>query len=295
LQEARLYHGLGLNIVPLKARSKAPNLLEVRPYLSRCATKEELASWRDEGRFEGVGIVAGTTSGVVVVDADGDEGKASLKEYGHPPTWAAMTPNGMHLYFKHPDGELPTAIRFAPGLDFKASGYVVAPPSIGPTGRRYEWVMGPGEVDLADLPDTIMDKLRTRGRKAKVHDLGDEVPNGSRNDTLMRLAGGLRRQGLGEAAIYAALLGINTTACKPPLPESEVARIAESAARYERGERYRYPIYESNGNGHDAGPRERRLQSVSFAEMESPAPRRYVVAGLVPEAYPTVVYGDGGV
>jgi RecA-family ATPase len=29
--------------------------------------------------------------------------------------------------------------------------------------------------------------------------------------------------------------------------------------------------------------------------MPTPAPRRYLVEGIVPESYPTMIYGDGGV
>jgi hypothetical protein len=46
--------------------------------------------------------------------------------------------------------------------------------------------------------------------------------------------------------------------------------------------------YKGRGQGH-------RLRAVRFAEMGEPEERRYVVSGLVPEGYPTVVYGSGGV
>ena len=41
----------------------------------------------------------------------------------------------------------------APGLDVKAAGgYVVAPPSVGPNGRAYEWIISPEDEELADPP-----------------------------------------------------------------------------------------------------------------------------------------------
>jgi hypothetical protein len=48
-----------------------------------------------------------------------------------------------------------------------------------------------------------------------------------------------------------------------------------------------------NSNGTGSG--RRRLSSTAFAEMPAPGPRRYLVEGIVPEAYPTMIYGDGGV
>lgn len=47
----------------------------------------------------------------------------------------------------------------------------------------------------------------------------------------------------------------------------------------------------SSGNGNAR----RRLVSAAFTDMPAPEPRRYLVEGIVPEAYPTMIYGDGGV
>jgi hypothetical protein len=42
----------------------------------------------------------------------------------------------------------------------------------------------------------------------------------------------MRRKGCGERAIEAALLVENSERCVPPLPESEIAKIAHSVCRY---------------------------------------------------------------
>src|SRR4029450_9110173 len=60
------------------------------------------------------------------------------------------------------------------------------------------------------------------------------------------------------------------------------------------------------GNGHASlpspspslymeGGRGRELEAVRFSEMEVPGPRRYLLKGLVLDAYVTLLYGDGGV
>jgi len=59
---------------------------------------------------------------------------------------------------------------------------------------------------------------------------------GNRNNTLCRLAGTMRRSGLGEEAIRAGLVAANNTQVNPPLPESEVEQIALSIMRYEPAE-----------------------------------------------------------
>ncbi len=53
-----------------------------------------------------------------------------------------------------------------------------------------------------------------------------------RNTALCSLAGMMRRRGLSERAIRAALEVVNDERCRPPLSASEVAGIAASVARY---------------------------------------------------------------
>ena len=54
---------------------------------------------------------------------------------------------------------------------------------------------------------------------------------GARNDTLASIAGSLRRRGLGNDVIRAALREVNERACHPPLDREEVERIASSIAQ----------------------------------------------------------------
>ena len=68
------------------------------------------------------------------------------------------------------------------------------------------------------------------------------IADGKRNDTLMSLAGSLRRRGAAENVILAALQEANRTQCKPPLDDNEVAAIAKSAARYEPADDDKTPI-----------------------------------------------------
>jgi hypothetical protein len=189
----------GLCPIPLKHRSKEPSLAELAPYLKRPATKEELASWS----WPGVGVVTGPLSGILVLDVDGPEGEAELKKHGHTLTPMVRTPSGgLHLYFKHPDIEVRTGIRVAPGLDVKAAGgYVAAPPSVGPSGLAYEWIVSPEETELADPPAWLMDLLERPRLKGSAGPIGEEIPAGRRNQELASLAGTMRHRGAGEEEI----------------------------------------------------------------------------------------------
>lgn len=58
------------------------------------------------------------------------------------------------------------------------------------------------------------------------------IPESGRNNTLTSMAGAMRRKGMTEVAIAAALQAENQTRCSPPLDEDEVAAIAASVMRY---------------------------------------------------------------
>lgn len=58
------------------------------------------------------------------------------------------------------------------------------------------------------------------------------IEEGGRNSALTSLAGTMRRRGMSEQALEAALLMENATRCTPPLDDGEVRAIAHSVARY---------------------------------------------------------------
>jgi putative DNA primase/helicase len=229
--KAATYHQFGWCPIPVKERSKATSLVQLAPYLKRRATKEELNAWS----WDGVGIVTGPLSGILVLDVDGPNGEAKLNELGHPPTPMVRTARGgLHLYFKHPSGDVRTGIRIAPELDVKAAGgYVVAPPSLGPNGQHYEWIVSPEEAALADPPEWLMQLLERPRRNGAAPPVGKKIPPGRRNQELTSLAGTMRRRGMEQPEILAALQAANERRCDPPLKAEEVEKIAASVARYE--------------------------------------------------------------
>jgi putative DNA primase/helicase len=244
--EAAEYHRRGWSPIPIKERSKEPNLRELRPYLARKATQEELGAWS----WSGVGIVTGPLSGVLVLDVDGPEGEGELRKHGHPVTPMVRTASGgLHLYFKHPEQHVRTGIRVAPGLDVKASGgYVVAPPSVGPNGEAYEWILSPEETELAEPPGWLMALLERERPKGPTPSVGERILPGARNKELTSIAGTMRRRGMGEAEILAALQVANDQRCQPPLEVAEVEKIAASVARYEPANN----VVSISPNGHGA-------------------------------------------
>ena len=248
--------------IPIKKRSKQTALGQLAPYLNRRATKEELAAWA----WPGVGIVTGPVSGVLVLDVDGPEGEEELRKHGHPVTPMVRTASGgLHLYFRHLEQSVRTGIRVAPGLDVKAAGgYVVAPPSLGTNGIPYEWIVSPEDAELADPPGWLIEILERGRPKGPAGPLGERIPPGRRNQELTSIAGTMRRRGMGEAEILAAIRVANEQRCQPPLEADEVEKIAASVARYEPAEKV--VNISVNGRGSAQPPRGFNLTDLGNAE-----------------------------
>lgn len=207
---------------------------------------EQIQRWWQGWPGANVGVACGP-SGIVVIDIDPrHDGDESLRDLiagqDWPDTPTVLTGGGgVHYYFKVPPG---VTIRnssglLGPGIDVRAEGgYVVAPPSWHESGRQYEWEAGraPGDLKAAVVPAWIVALLTTPGaRGATPTAIGAVIPAGKRDETLTSLAGSMRRRGLGEGAILAALREVNVERCMPPLPERDVQRIAHSVARYAPG------------------------------------------------------------
>jgi hypothetical protein len=123
----------------------------------------------------------------------------------------------------------------APGIDIKANGYVVAPPAVHRSGRRYTWEVGyePGTLPLAPLPTWLLTHRRDNGHdRPRANGTSLVICAGKRNVELFRLACRWRRDGIGEAALFEMLRAVNKYHVQPPLGPFELQRIAASAGRY---------------------------------------------------------------
>jgi hypothetical protein len=130
----------GYSVIPLKPRSKEP-LIPWQEFQKRKATESEVKGWFTRWPSANVGIVTGQISGVAIVDLDGPEGIAEGQRLGFTSPLLSLTGKGRQLFYKHTGGNICNAVRKYPGIDIRGDGgYVVAPPSIHPNGRRYQWV-----------------------------------------------------------------------------------------------------------------------------------------------------------
>jgi putative DNA primase/helicase len=238
LAAAASYAARGWAVFPLRPHGKEP--LTPHGYQDGSTDPETIAGWWREWPGANIGVATGSPSGMAVLDVDprhgGDESLRDLEaRYGPlPDTPTVLTGGGgQHYYFALPQGVTVRTRKVAPGLDLKGEGgYVVAPPSVHPSGRRYEWELGrsPDDLPLAPLPAWLL-KEGDHGRREWQWD-GEPIPEGRRHLHLVSLAGKLRAAGLGVEAIEVALLQENERRCLPPLPEREVQAIARSMGSY---------------------------------------------------------------
>jgi hypothetical protein len=188
------------------------------------------------------------TGNVLVLDVDprngGDQSLRDLEaKHGElPHTVRAFTGGGgEHAYFRptHP-GIGGTTL--APGIDVKAlGGYVVAPPSLHVSGRRYEWSVDhhPQNTRIAPLPDWIAARLAQSNRSPTItaeewrRRIGDGIPEGTRREKLLSVAGHIFSKGVSSGVGYTLLHSLNLTHCRPPLPEDELSAFAADIWRKE--------------------------------------------------------------
>ncbi|MER8421665.1 phage/plasmid primase, P4 family [Mesorhizobium sp. M1329] len=239
---ARHWIEAGASIVPLVPRGKEPTA----GFSSRKSinTVAEARAFLVANPQANIGIVTGLKSGLVVLDVDGKEGRASLSALigNHealPPTTTVTTGTGRHYYFRHTGAPISGRVgHLGKGLDIRAEGnYTVGPGSIHPSGRVYRYKKGRhfNRVKPAPLPLWLLTLMTGQTGDRPV--LNEATPNspvteGSRNTYLTSVAGNLRNTGIDEAALLAALKVVNTGKCTPPVSEAEVEKIVRSVGQY---------------------------------------------------------------
>ena len=129
-----------------------------------------MRKWWEDHPGGNVGLVYGPKWNLNGLDIDGEGGKRLLHEWAAgnplPHTWRYTTPNGERVLFRCPPGGVRT--RQHKGGDQKealrlqgAGAYTVAPPSrIGE--KEYTWITDcrPGEVELAECPQWLLDRFQ---------------------------------------------------------------------------------------------------------------------------------------
>jgi hypothetical protein len=235
----------GIRVFPCNERAKEPAIFD---NLKRATTDTNLiAGWWQHRNFN-IGVATGPGSGIWVLDIDGDEGEGTLRaleaaDGALPPTVEAITGKGRHLYFRWPNREIRNAQcrDDLPGLDWRGNGgYVLAPPSVHPSGRVYAWSVDSAS-EFADAPewliDIVMGKRGADGGPKQAAPpeswrtfLREEVEGSRRGAAVARYFGLLVRKYLDPYVALDTVRMFNTLRCRPPLADDEVWEICNAIA-----------------------------------------------------------------
>jgi hypothetical protein len=203
-----------------------------------------IQTWWQENPKYNIGIATGAVSGIFVIDidngdADGESEWDRLIDHHSAvmPTVEVITARGRHLYFKYPNVSVRnSAGKIAPGIDVRGEGgYVLAPPSLHPSGKRYRWSVDTAAT-ITDAPLWLIDLIATstNGSTTPASEwrtlAANGVQEGQRDCTIARLTGMLLRRYVDPVVTLELLHAWNATRCTPPLPAEDVERIINSIA-----------------------------------------------------------------
>lgn len=246
LDMAQKLAGHGLAVIPVQPRGKTP--LTSHGCKDASTIPETINAWWARWPDANIGIATGAISGIWVLDIDGDDGESSLRrleEQNSPlPTTVEVISGGKgrHLYFRYPAllRINNSARKLGAGLDVRGDGgYIVAPPSVHPSGALYMRSVD-SEKFIAEAPDWLLKLVteRTQGTAARLPEewmqmIDNNIGEGRRNDSIARIAGLLFACGLDPYLTLALCMAVNDSRCQPPLPEAEVIKTVNSIAQRE--------------------------------------------------------------
>lgn len=282
---------------------------------------ERITQWWARVPDANVGIATGAASGLVALDSDprngGDESLVMLENSlpdGLPDTPRSVTGSGgEHLLFRAPAGRVGNFKGKDwgfPGLDVKGDGgYIVAPPSLHVSGRRYQWDGGahPDDLALAPLPAALARRL-SGGAQSNVNGTSSAlvptvvtaggtdiaavlagVPEGERGVSLFRLAAKLRRVDVPYAVARELVLQAAAAASPPYQPAAALKHLDSAYSRYEPSEGRASEIQ----GAEEEAPRS-RFKLWTLEELEQRQPPTWLVDGFLVQGTLAMMEGREG-
>lgn len=157
LSIAQAYVDAGLSIIPIRPGSKEPAecIMTWKAFQKRRPEAQEIRRWFSKSN-NGIAVLGGKISGgLVIIDLESEEAYTQFQENAGVITTAetieqlpvVATGKGFHIYFRcdEPAGNKKLAMsedREVIAETRGEGGYVLAPPTIHPSGRVYELIQG---------------------------------------------------------------------------------------------------------------------------------------------------------
>lgn len=219
------YESWGWCLLPVKIEDKSPAMTTWEQFITSPPDPQTVRRWFSALSGVGVGAVTGKTSGIVVLDVEATcpTPIQDLLERFPTERIARTGSGGYHLYYHYPSGvtRVQNQVRIFDGADIRADGgFIVLPPTLHPSGIRYEWIKkGP----LGACPAAFLEQKETAPSRNEgwVTEALRGATQGSRNDTCARLAGYFYGKGMTTDVVEALLMDWNLKN-EPPMSVKEV-------------------------------------------------------------------------
>ena len=237
----RFYRRLGFNVIPAPTESKRPTIQWIE-FQKRKATDEEIDCWLHDGSFQNIAVLCGETSdNLTVIDFDEMEAyKQSFDAKIEDETLVVRTGSGrgVHVYLR---GDKPVATvsyeHQKPKFSIRGQGAIaILPPSIHPTGQRYEVISRTVEpMEIEQIQESLAKMLSRLGVKDKkplnITEVVKGVSEGGREVNMFRLAWYLLKMvKLDKPDAWTQLQDRNRLN-EPPLSENELKHCFDCAKK----------------------------------------------------------------
>src|SRR5215217_1238984 len=240
LKAALAFAERGRPVFPCEQGGKKP--LTPNGHLDATTDPRKIHMWWNRHPDANIATPTGKRSGILAVDHDTyKEGTASLEEVEAilGPVSKGVTiatgSGGRQYLFRYPEGSnIRNAAGVLPGVDIRGEGgYILAPGSAtkGAYKRLDKRPLPEPPAQLAGTltePQRVAAKVRGITTAPSVEAHGPPILEGSRDDTLARIAGRMHDGTRSLDDLTAELLEINARRCEPPLPDQEVVKVARS-------------------------------------------------------------------
>lgn len=235
-EAAKRYLGIGWQPVPAPLRGKIPRGAWKHRQSERVTERDIEDGF---SRSANVFLICGAISRLAVLDCDDEAAlgywREKLGQELLDSTTAVRTGNGFHFYFRLREGQIERGRASDGGesgkWDIRAEGGgVIAPPSIHPSGRIYEWLRDPSH--LQDAPPGLFDRVSSEGvagntRSMLTHLLQTGPTEGNRNQWLARIAGHYAKH-IPHQDAYEQMVRDANGSMESPLPDEEVDKLIPS-------------------------------------------------------------------
>lgn len=236
------YLNKGCSVIPIGSATKKP-LIAWEEFKTRLPTEREVREWYGKYPNVGVAIITGKVSNLITFDVDPRNGGNPEPFKKYQTAESKTGGGGNHFFFKYPDFGVPTIPSILPGVDLKSDrAYVIAPPSIHPSGNPYVWEKHIFN-NLPTLPQELTNLILEHKNKKSSFDISilDGVSEGSRNESATSLIGKLirgHREEDWEVVDWELLKLWNQYKNDPPLLERELYRSFKSICSKELQRRF---------------------------------------------------------